>query len=341
VNAGKVAVIGTGRMGRRHIQVIRSLGLELVGVCDTQPASLALAANEEGVPEALHFSDARALLERTCPDCVVVATTAPTHCDYVCMAAVYGATAILCEKPLATSLTECDRMIDVCSQYGARLAVNHQMRFMQQYTEAKRITSTEGFGGLKGVTVIAGNFGLAMNGTHYFEMFRYLTGEAPVEVSAWFSRERLANPRGPQFEDRAGCVRLTTESGARFYIDASQDQGHGFQVHYSGRYGQLTVDEATGEMRLSQRDAEHRAQPTTRYLMPYKITRGQVEPADVIAPTRAVLEALLKGTDYPTGEDGRLAVHTLIAAHLSDERGGQPVRLDDLGISRERTFPWA
>jgi predicted dehydrogenase len=328
-------------MGLRHVQVARSLGLELVGLSDCQPAALERAVLEAGVPPACHFTDARIMLERTQPAVVIVATTAPTHCEFTCLAAEAGAQAILCEKPMAISLAECDQMVATCQRHGTRLAINHQMRFMEQYTEARRCVQEPGFGGLASVTVLAGNFGLAMNGSHYLEMFRYMTGEVPVEISAWFSSERVSNPRGPQFEDRAGCLRAVTALGTRFYLDASSDHGHGFQAFYAGRCGQLTVDEAAGAFRLTQRDAEHRTQPTTRYLMPHTITERRIQPADAVAPTRAVLAALLAGTNYPTGEEGRLVVNALVAAHFSDEQGHRAVSLADAEIDRARRFPWA
>ena len=170
---------------------------------------------------------------------MVVATTAPSHADFVCLAAKNGAKAILCEKPMAVSLADCDRMIEACAASGTRLAINHQMRFMEQYTKAKEIVEGASFGGLASATVVAGNFGIAMNGSHYFEMFRYLTDEMPVQVAAWFSADTVANPRGVQFEDRAGNVRITTAKGRRFYLDASTDQGHGMHVTYAGPYGRL------------------------------------------------------------------------------------------------------
>lgn len=337
----KVALVGAGSMGRRYIAAVQSLNLELVGVCDVQPEVLSLAAEEQRLSKNHQFADARNMLELMRPECVIVATTAPTHCEMTCLAAEVGAKFVMCEKPMASSLAECDRMIEVCRRHGTKLAVNHQMRFMEQYTEAKRIVSSEAFGGLKSVAVTAGNFGLAMNGTHYFEMFRFMVGEPPLEVWAWLSKERVTNPRGQQFEDRAGCVRLTTVSGARFYLDASHDHGHGFQVVYVGAFGQLTVDEATGLMRLNYREAAHRSQPTTRYLTPFKVCQHQFDPSDVVGPTRAVLEALLIGGDFPTGENGRSAIQVLSAAHLSDERGNRSVRVDDGSIDRERAFSWA
>jgi predicted dehydrogenase len=64
-------------------------------------------------------------------------------------------------------------MIRACEQQGAQLAINHQMHFMEQYTSPKAIIESDAFGGLRSATVVAGNFGMGMNGLHYFEMFRF------------------------------------------------------------------------------------------------------------------------------------------------------------------------
>src|SRR5947209_5488247 len=73
-----------------------------------------------------------------------------------------GARFILGEKPLAASRADCDRMLAACRRHGVRLAVNHQMRFMEQYTEPKRLVQTEEFGGLSSVIVIAGSSSRAL-----------------------------------------------------------------------------------------------------------------------------------------------------------------------------------
>ncbi len=337
----KTAVIGAGRMGRRHIQVIHDTGSTLAGICDVSQDSLLQAKEEYGIAQDLLFRDARSMLERSAPECVIVATTAPTHCEYTCLAAESGAKYILCEKPMAVSLEQCDRMIDVCARRGTKLAVNHQMRFMEQYREPKRIIRSKAFGGLSSIAVVGGNFGMAMNGTHYFEMFRYMSDEPPVEVSSWFSPEKVSNPRGPQFEDRAGSVRVISSKGKRFYMEVSADQGHGVQVLYAGPYGQLAVDELAGTMRLIVRDAEFRDLPSTRYGMPAREQNFKIEPADVIGPSRAVLQALLNGENFPAGEEGRLALSVLVGAYVSDEAHHRPVRINEEPLPRERVFPWA
>jgi predicted dehydrogenase len=336
----RAAVIGAGRMGRRHVQIITSLGLPLVALADQNAAALVEARSQLLLPESIYYQNLEALLD-THPDVLVAATTAPAHHDVVCRAAERGVRFILCEKPMAVSLRQCDHMLEVCQRHGVHLAVNHQMRFMEQYLAPRQLLDSTAFGGLSSVNVTAGNFGLAMNASHYFEMFRFLTGEAPAVVSAWFGQETIPNPRGAQFVDRAGCVRACTAGGKRFYLDCGGDQGHGMYVVYGARYGQVAVDELRGQMTWTCRKAEHRELPTTRYGMPWDQGSADIAPADALAPTRAVLEALLRQDNYPTGRDGRLAVATLVAATVSNDNGHRPVTLAEAGQHADRVFPWA
>lgn len=337
----KTAIIGVGRMGRRHVQAAQELGLSIVGVCDQSPDALKICEHEHNIPSDKQFNTAESMLQETKPDCVIISTTAPTHCEYTCLAADYGAKYILCEKPMAVSLAQCDRMIRVCKQNDAKLAINHQMRFMEQYTETKKIINSNEFGGLCSITIAGGNFGLAMNGTHYFEMFRYMTDEKPHEVTAWFSEEKVSNPRGPQFEDRAGAVRITTAKGRRLYIEAGADQGHGIKGIFSGRYGQVIVDQFKGMILLSARKEEDRNLPTTQYGTASVDSECFIQPVNIISSTKSVLDALRCETNYPTGEDGRLAVATLIAAYCSHEQGHTSIIIDDKNLPMSREFSWA
>ena len=336
----KVAIVGTGRMGRRHLQSVRDLGLDLVGLCDHSEAALKAIAEESDIPVGACCTDFGEMVRQARPQCVIVATTAPGHATYTCQASDAGVEYILCEKPMGVSLADCDHILETCQRNGTWLAVNHQMRFMDQYLTPKAVIESEEFGGWTSITVIAGNCGIAMGGIHYFELFRWLTGETPVEVSAWLSKDSVPNPRGPEFQDRGGAVRLTAPSGRRLSMDIGSDQGHGIKVVYAGRNGQMVADELTGEFRVSLRRPEDRGLPTTRYGTPPEERVVYMPPTRSTTSSRAVLDALLCDRDPPTGEDGRLAVTVLVAAYVSDERGHLPVQLDE-ELPRERVFPWA
>lgn len=340
VHSLTAAVVGAGRMGRRHVHAARKLGLSVTGVVDRSRDALLEAAREHSLDEKMLLPDTASLYRSRVPEVLIVATTADSHCALTCEAAERGVKYVLVEKPMAVSIAECDRMIAACGEHGTRLAVNHQMRFMEQYSKPRTLLESEDYGGFTSMTVVAGNFGMSMNGTHYVEAFRYMAGEPIARVSAWFSDDTVPNPRGARFEDRAGVLRAVTRGGKRLYMDISSDQGHGVQVTYAGRNGIVTVNELTGEMSTTVREAEYRDLPTTRYGMPARLAHERIAPAEVIDSTAAVLRALLTGVDSVTGEDGRLAVRTLVAAHVSAEQNGRECQVGD-ALDRERVFPWA
>jgi predicted dehydrogenase len=336
----KFAIIGAGRMGRRHMHAVRKLGYSVMGVVDKSRSSLDEAKQEHNLKENMLFATPEEMFAVDVPTCLIIATTAESHCALTCMAAERGVKYILVEKPLAVSLEECDRMIHTCEQYGARLTVNHQMRFMEQYFKPKELLDSEVYGGFRSMTVVGGNFGMSMNGTHYLEAFRYLSGEDPLEVMAWFDPGKVANPRGEKFEDRAGSLRVTTASGKRLYIEIGAEQGHGLEVIYAGRNGLISVSELIGSMTAAVRQPEYRALPTTRYGMPADLTQHTIAPVEVIDSTALVINALICDENRVTAEQAIKAVEVLVAAYESAENGGRAVRIDSQ-LDRCRVFPWA
>ncbi len=336
----RVAIIGLGRMGLRHMEIARSLDMEICGLADVNPLALEAANNTDEIT-ATAFTDGIEMLKCVRPDGLVVATTAPTHASYVIAAAELGVRYILCEKPLATSLAEADLMKQACEKFGTRLAVNHQMRYMDQYIQVKRLIGTVKFGSLISIIVAGSNFGLAMNASHYFEMFRYITGERVHNIQAWFDDVNLVNPRGPQFEDRAGRILAKSSSGKSLFIDFSSGAGWGLQVIYICRNGQIFVDELNGEMRVAARQEQYRELPTSRYGMPADVRTEIIPPTDVFRPTMDLWRALLAGKDYPNIQDGIHVLECLVAAHASHHAAGKVFSIDCAEISHDQVFPWA
>jgi hypothetical protein len=171
-------------------------------------------------------------------------------------------------------------------------------------------------------------------------MFRFMT-DTPVEsVQAWFENGELPNPRGAQFHDRSGRVLALNRDRLSMFIDLSNAAGHGLQVIYVCRNAQITVDELSGDVRVTSRKPEFRDLPTARYAMPADVRSMMIEGADTLVPTMSVWSSLLEEGSFPDGEAGEHAVACLVAAHVSDETGTM-TRIDDLGAARGTHFPWA
>lgn len=337
----RVAVVGLGRMGVRHLEAVRRLGLAVVGLADVSADAVTAAAGSIGLSPEGRFTDAVEMFETTWPQAVVIATTAPSHAPLVLAAVESGARYVLCEKPMAASLAEVDEMTRACETAGAVLGINHQMRYMPNYTQVKGLIGGEDLGPLVSMVVAGSNFGLAMNASHYFEAFRYLTDSPVTQVQARFETEALANPRGPLFDDRSGRLLAINGAGQGLYIDFSAQAGWGLQVVYICRNGQVVVDELNGEMRVAARKAEYRQLPTSRYGMPVDIRREAIPPAETIESTMAVWTAMLTRSGYPGPEVGEHALSCLVAAHLSDRAGGAPVSTKVPQAARDERFAWA
>jgi len=337
-----VAIVGAGRMGSRHFDVVQMLALDFLGFVDISVEALNKAGINHGLDSQKLFSSLETLLSKKIPDILIISTTADSHSYYACLAANAGVKHILIEKPLATSIEECKQIINTCKVNNVVASVNHQMRFMEQYYRPKEILASEKLGGICSMTIIAGNFGLSMNGTHYFEAFRYLVDEEIKEVSANFSNEIIPNPRGQSFFDRAGQIRAISASGKRLYMEIGSDQGHGVQVIYAARNGFIYINELSGEMIVNFRQSQYRDLPTARYGMPSESEKYQITPAELIDSTAAVLKSLIRNdSNLVSLQDGFASIKALVAAYMSAENHGISINLDQVNFDDNKKYPWA
>lgn len=327
----KTVVIGLGRMGQRHIQAVKELGYELVAVSDIK----------EVPSEAKFYSDPHKMLREEKYDLAIIATTATSHHEYTLAASNNGAKYILCEKPMANSIAQCEEMIAVCKKNGTKLAINHPVNFTEADIFIKDALNSDKFGGLESITISGGNYGLAMNASHDIQMFRFLTDEEPRYVQAWLDKEPLANPRGPQYEDRSGMIRVTTTSGKTFVTNIRSSHGHGNFVTYAAKHGQIFYDTLADSLYFNYRKAEHREAPTTAYAKESEKENHVISSSDLIVRTKKVIQALTGGGKYPSGEDVINTIKVLAAAYISNENNHAVVDINDVSLPKERVFQWA
>jgi predicted dehydrogenase len=136
----RAAVIGAGYLGRFHAQKYAALGdCELIGVVDTKPEVAARVAAEVG---ARPFGDYRELFGLV--DAVSVATPTPSHAEVAAGFLSAGAH-VLVEKPIAESIEQAQRLIDLARQRGRILQVGHLERFNPAVLAAEPLLTTARF----------------------------------------------------------------------------------------------------------------------------------------------------------------------------------------------------
>jgi predicted dehydrogenase len=130
---------------------------EIAGICDADPARMAGAIANFGLPPDRVFTDVAACMA-TAPDLVILCPATADHARYVEMIAPHGAT-ILVEKPFAASLADADRMIAACAAHNARLAINWPLAWYPSHNTAKQLIDAGTIGELREVHFYDGNRG--------------------------------------------------------------------------------------------------------------------------------------------------------------------------------------
>lgn len=201
----KVAVIGLGFMGRTHIQALRRLGIEVFGVAGISEDEAKQAATELSIPKWYKsFTDA--ILD---PSVNVVHLCTPNNMHFSqAKQALEAGKHVMCEKPLAMSMSESKQLAELAKKKGLMTAVNYNLRFYPICQEARaRIVAGE----LGTPYLIHGAYlqdwlylktdwnwrlepeqggdlrVVADIGTHWMDMVTYLTGLKITEVMADFS----------------------------------------------------------------------------------------------------------------------------------------------------------
>ena len=132
----RVGVIGVGWFGTVHCRGIADHPqLELAALCDNSEERLAEMAREHGV--ARTCTDYRELVEDPAIDVLAVVTPWDHHAAPT-LAGLAAGKHVLVEKPMASTVEDCQRMCDAARDGGAILMVGHICRFNPRYIAAKR-----------------------------------------------------------------------------------------------------------------------------------------------------------------------------------------------------------
>lgn len=216
-----VAVVGLGHLSLE--QILPGFGqagnVRLTAlVSGHRDKALALAA-QHGVPDRnlYDYKDFDRIKDNPEVDIVYVVLPNAMHLEYTVRAAQAGKH-VLCEKPMATSAADAERMIAACRDARVKLMIAYRMQYeaTQRATIAmvrdksigdlRLIQAVNGQNDLPGAwrldKAMAGGGSLPDVGVYCYNAFRYLTGEEPVAITARVTQPK-DDPRFREVEDIA------------------------------------------------------------------------------------------------------------------------------------------
>lgn len=148
----RIAYIGTGHRAWGMIGIMRKLPeCEIVALADPTAQFRDRGATLAG-PQAKAYNDYRTMLaERNDIDAVVVATPGALHAEPV-IAALGRGLHVLCEKPMAVTIEEANRMIAAADRSGKILQIDQQYRLRRDFTKMKELVAGGEIGAVKFVS---------------------------------------------------------------------------------------------------------------------------------------------------------------------------------------------
>ncbi|MCX7015159.1 MAG: Gfo/Idh/MocA family oxidoreductase [Candidatus Sumerlaeota bacterium] len=129
-----IAVIGAGFIGPVHVEGLRRVGADVIGVLDYSPEASRIAAKKMGLRKA--YASLDEMLGDPRVDCVHIASPNRLHFEQAARSLAAGKH-VVCEKPLAMTSKESARLVQIAKKSGRVAAVNYNLRYYPLCLEAR------------------------------------------------------------------------------------------------------------------------------------------------------------------------------------------------------------
>lgn len=195
----RTGLVGCGAIAHLRAQAIaRNPAFQLIATADSDASrSTAFAAKYGASSER----DWAAMLRRDDLDVIIISTPPSSHAE-IAIAALQSGKHVLCEKPLARSTEECQRMIEAAQSSGRTLSTGFNFRFYPSVLKARELFDSGAIGRLDHIRAytgysakthnldwlhdvnVMGGGSLRDNGIHLIDVVCYFLGD-PVDVQGY------------------------------------------------------------------------------------------------------------------------------------------------------------
>jgi predicted dehydrogenase len=246
----QIAVVGVGRIGASHAEVVRDHpAVDSVVLADADADRAQVVAQKLGVEHAPDIQTAYGQA-----DAVVIAAATAAHPDLL-LHAVRAGLPVFCEKPVAPDLAGHQRVLDEVRDSRVPIHIGFQRRFDAGYMAARNALREGRLGELRRVHLLTGDQEpppaayIATSGgifrdchIHDFDILRWTTGREVAEVYATgVNRGAPYFAEGGDVDESAGV--LTMDDGTLVTLQGSRynGAGHDIRMELAGTHGTWIV----------------------------------------------------------------------------------------------------
>ena len=255
----RYGIIGTGRpygtegatgfgMAHTHFDAFAPWNrTELVAIAEPRDDNAHIFRETKHVSPK-HYHDYHEMLQEEKLDLVSICTWPHLHAEMAIAAIEAGVKVIFEEKPIAVTWDECKRMKEAADRHGAKLAFDHQRRFIKTFQAVKEHLDSGIIGELKVIEAQCGN--LYDWGTHWLDLMFMYNGDVPA---AWVigqidSREENSI-FGTEMENQS-IVHWKWQNGVRGIMSAGHEANLGAEHRLIGTDGLIEVTHDGWKLRI-------------------------------------------------------------------------------------------
>ena len=332
-----VGVVGTGRIGKLHIQHLCQdiPDAEVVSICSLDIETAETLSHQFNISETT--TNYKTLLTNPQIDAILVASSTDTHVE-ICQAAAKAGKHIFCEKPIALDLEQIDETLAIVKEADVKFQVGFNRRFDVNFRRVRDVISSGEIGEPHILRItsrdpspppieyakVSGGMFLDMT-IHDFDMARYLIDDEVITVYA-VGAVRVDPKIGEIGDIDTAVITLQFQNGVLATIDNSRKAVYGYdqRVEVFGAKGMVTVGNlSTDTVTLTNNTGRLSANPPYFFIERYKDA--------YLSELRTFVQCILDDKQPPvSGMDGRAPVVMGYAA-LKSLRENRPVKLSEIG----------
>jgi predicted dehydrogenase len=268
-NEIKAGVVGIGFIGVAHVEALRRLGIDVVGVVGSTPERAKAKAESAGLPHV--YESVEALVEDPEIDVIHIASPNHAHADQVRLALDAGKH-VVCEKPLALDSADTADLVGRAADAGLVNAVCFNIRFYPANHQAMAMVASGSIGEPR---LITGSYhqdwllldtdwnwrlqpeeggllrAVADIGSHWLDLTSFISGKKVAEVMADLHTlvPVRRHPPGP-----VETFSTVTDSADLVEEEMTSDDAAGILLRYEdGARGAVTISQVSAGQKNSVR----------------------------------------------------------------------------------------
>ena len=144
----KYALIGCGRISTNHVKAVINNNLEFIAACDVIPEHIEAVLAKHGLEKdssIKRYTDYKKMIEENSLELVGIATESGLHAEIALDFIEHGINVII-EKPMAMSISDANRIIELSTKKNVKVSACHQNRFNIAVQKMRKALESGRFG---------------------------------------------------------------------------------------------------------------------------------------------------------------------------------------------------